>query len=201
MPIWRGQSHKDGYINDNNCQRHALVRCELTTGAPCPALIGEPWDIYCELQEDKMPCHIGTRLYYQKQTTPGKCFSPSHKPHVISYMSYIRAWLSNRSPICMRYVSIWKWHPILQVYTGYKSVHVPSTSRINTAQIYPCYITASTQNRMSTTADTVNPARNVRMTRRSFLPGGHWWNSVVYAYGVKNVYFTCISYMLRKEST
>ena len=35
-------------------QWHALDRYELTAGAPCPALTGEPWDIYYELNGDNV---------------------------------------------------------------------------------------------------------------------------------------------------
>ena len=36
-----------------------LVKYELTAGAPCPALTGEPWDVYVELYEDIAPRFIG----------------------------------------------------------------------------------------------------------------------------------------------
>ena len=51
-------------IKYNICKRHALVKYELIADVPCPALTGEPWDVYFELQGYKLPRYIGIWLYY-----------------------------------------------------------------------------------------------------------------------------------------
>ena len=51
---------QEGDIENNKCKPNGTYLSVINSQQ---APTGQPWDIHCELRGDKMPRHIGTRLY------------------------------------------------------------------------------------------------------------------------------------------